>query len=155
MAQAQNSGSVQLKKPNGYKGTIVDLITDIEQLPIQPDQVARVVIDERSGIIVMGADVTINTVAIAQGSLTIKITETPQVSQPNPFSAQGQTVVVPRTDINVNTGADVRLGILDTGVTLQDLVTGLNRMGVAPRDTITILQAIKAAGALQADITTL
>lgn len=155
VASAENSGSVKLTKPAGFRGTIVDLITDIEQLPIQPDQIARVVIDERSGIIVMGSDVTISTVAIAQGSLTIKITETPQVSQPNPFSAQGQTVVVPRTDIQVNTGEDVKLGILETGVTLQDLVTGLNRLGVAPRDTITILQAIKAAGALHAEITTM
>lgn len=152
---AENSTSIKLTKPSGYKGTIVDLITDIEQLPVQPDQVARVVIDERSGVIVMGADVRISTVAIAQGNLTIKITETPQVSQPNPFAEQGQTVVVPRTDIEVNTGADVRLGMLDGGVTLQDLVTGLNKLGVSPRDTITILQAIKTAGALQAEITTM
>jgi flagellar P-ring protein precursor FlgI len=151
-AKAENSGSVVLSKPSGFKGTIVDLITDIEQLPIQPDQVARVIIDESSGVIVMGADVRISTVAIAQGNLTIKITETPQVSQPNPFSEQGQTVVVPRTDIEINQGDDVGLGVLETGVTLQDLVTGLNRMGVSPRDTITILQAIKAAGALQAEI---
>lgn len=152
---AENSTSIKLSKPNGYKGTIVDLITDIEQLPVQPDQVARVVIDERSGVIVMGSDVRISTVAIAQGNLTIKITETPQVSQPNPFAEQGQTVVVPRTDISVNNGDDVKLGILDSGVTLQDLVTGLNTLGVSPRDTITILQAIKAAGALQADISTM
>jgi flagellar P-ring protein precursor FlgI len=152
---AENSTSIKLTKPSGYKGSIVDLITDIEQLPVQPDQVARVVIDERSGVIVMGADVRISTVAIAQGNLTIKITETPQVSQPNPFAEQGQTVVVPRTDIEVNTGADVRLGMLDGGVTLQDLVTGLNKLGVSPRDTITILQAIKTAGALQAEITTM
>jgi flagellar P-ring protein precursor FlgI len=152
---AENSTSIKISKPNGYKGTIVDLITDIEQLPVQPDQVARVVIDERSGVIVMGSDVRISTVAIAQGNLTIKITETPQVSQPNPFAEQGQTVVVPRTDISVNNGDDVKLGILDSGVTLQDLVTGLNTLGVSPRDTITILQAIKAAGALQADISTM
>jgi flagellar P-ring protein precursor FlgI len=124
-------------------------------LPIQPDQIARVDIDERSGIIVMGSEVRISTVAIAQGNLTIKITETPQVSQPNPFSTQGDTVVVPRTDIEINSGADTKLAVLDSGVTLQDLVTGLNRLGVAPRDMITILQAIKAAGALQADIETL
>ena len=152
---AENSSSIKLTKPSGYKGSIVDLITDIEQLPVQPDQVARVVIDERSGVIVMGADVRISTVAIAQGNLTIKITETPQVSQPNPFSEQGQTVVVPRTDIDVNTGEDTKLGVLDSGVTLQDLVTGLNKLGVSPRDMITILQAIKAAGALQAEIETL
>jgi flagellar P-ring protein precursor FlgI len=151
-ASPNNNSSVTLKLPSFYKGTIVDLITDIEQLPVQPDQVARVVIDERSGVIVMGSDVKISTVAIAQGNLTVKITETPQVSQPNPFSSQGQTVVVPRTDLEVNSGDDVNLGILENGVTLQDLVTGLNRLGVAPRDTITILQAIKAAGALQAEI---
>lgn len=155
VAQAENSGSVKLVKPAGYNGTLVDLITDIEQLPIQPDQPARVVIDERSGVIVIGAEVRINKVAIAQGNLTIRITETPQVSQPNPFSPLGQTTVVPRTDIEVNTGENANLGILESGVTLQDLVTGLNRLGVSPRDMITMLQAIKAAGALQADITTL
>lgn len=106
-------------------------------------------------MIVMGADVRVSTVAIAQDNLTIKITETPQVSQPNPFSENAQTVVVPRTDIEVNTGEDTKIGMLDTGVTLQDLVTGLNKMGVSPRDTITILQAIKAAGALQASIETM
>jgi flagellar P-ring protein precursor FlgI len=155
IASAENSASVVLKKPANYAGTIVDLITDIEQLPIQPDQIARVVIDERSGTIVMGSEVRISTVAIAQGNLTIKITETPQVSQPNPFSEQGQTVVVPRTDVDVNEGDGVKLGVLDSGVTLQDLVTGLNKLGVSPRDMITILQAIKAAGALQAEIETL
>ena len=154
-AAPENNASVKLSLPEGYKGNIIDLITDIEQLPIQPDQPARVVIDERSGVIVMGSDVRINTVAIAQGNLTIRITETPQVSQANPFAENGQTVIVPRTDIQVNSGESVRLGILETGVTLQDLVTGLNRLGVAPRDTITILQAVKAAGALQADIQTL
>lgn len=154
-SKAENSASVVLRKPNGYKGSIVDLITDIEQLPIRPDQVARVVIDERSGVIVMGADVKISTVAIAQSNLTVKVTETPQVSQPNPFAQQGETKVLPRTQIDVNTGADVRLAMVETGVTLQDLVTGLNRLGVAPRDVISILQAIKAAGALQADIETL
>lgn len=155
VAQAENSASVVLRRPNNYKGNIVDLITDIEQLPIQPDQIARVVIDERSGVIVMGADVRISTVAIAQANLTVRVTETPQVSQPNPFAEQGETTVVPRTDIEVNTGPDAKLAVVETGVTLQDLVTGLNRLGVAPRDVITILQAIKTAGALQADIETL
>ncbi len=150
----ENSASVVLKLPKGYKGNIVELITSIEQLPVQPDQVARVVIDERSGVIVMGADVKISTVAIAQANLTVKVTETPQVAQPNPFGG-GETQVVPRTAIDVNTGDDVRLAVMETGVTLQDLVTGLNRLGVAPRDVISILQAIKAAGALQADIETL
>lgn len=152
LARAENSASVVLKRPEGYDGSIVDLITDIEQLPIQPDQPAKVVISERSGVIVMGADVRISNVAIAQSNLTVKVTETPQVSQANPFAEQGQTVVVPRTDVSVNSGDDVKLAMLDTGVTLQDLVTGLNRLGMQPRDIITIIQAIKAAGALQADI---
>jgi flagellar P-ring protein FlgI len=155
VAVAENSASVVLKRPSMYAGTIVDLITDIEQLPVEPDQIARVVIDERSGVIVMGSDVKINTVAIAQANLTIRITETPQVSQPNPFAEQGNTVVVPRTDLQVNEGPNAKLAVMETGVTLEDLVTGLNRLGVPPRDVITILQAIKASGALQAEITTM
>lgn len=155
IAKAENPASVMLARPASYGGTIVDLITDIEQLPVQPDQVARVVMDERSGVIVMGSDVKISTVAIAQANLTVRITETPQVSQPNPFAEQGTTVVVPRTDVEVNTGPDAKLAVVETGVTLQDLVTGLNRLGVPPRDVITILQAIKAAGALQAEIETM
>lgn len=154
-AKAENASSVVLKRPKGYGGNIVDLITDIEQLPVRPDQIARVVIDERSGVIVMGSEVKISTVAIAQANLTVKVTETPQVSQPNPLSQTGETQVVPRTQIDVNTGDGVRLAVMETGVTLQDLVTGLNRLGVAPRDIISILQAIKAAGALQANIETL
>ena len=101
---------------------------------MQPDQPARVVISERSGVIVMGADVRISNVAIAQGNLTIKVTETPQVSQPNPFSELGETVVVPRTDLEINQSPDAKLALLETGVTLQDLVTGLNRLGMQPRD---------------------
>lgn len=152
LARAENPASVALRRPDDYDGSIVDLITDIEQLPVQPDQPAKIVISERSGVIVMGADVRISNVAIAQGNLTVKVTETPQVSQANPFAENGQTVVVPRSDLSVNTGGDVKLAMLDSGVTLQDLVTGLNRLGMQPRDIITIIQAIKAAGALQADI---
>lgn len=155
ISSAENSASVRISKSQTYNGTLVDLITDIEQLPIQPDQLARIVIDENSGVIVIGSNVRINNVAIAQGSLTIKVTETPQVSQPSPFSETGETVVVPRTELEVNRGDDVRLAELDTGVSLQDLVTGLNKLGVGPRDIITILHAIKAAGALQAEIQTM
>ena len=143
---------MQLSVPSGYKGNVVSLLTDIEQLPVQPDQVARVVIDEASGIIVMGEKVQISTVAIAQGNLTIRITETPQVSQPGPFSTGGTTAVVPRTDIQVDENKDKKLALLKSGVTLQELVNGLNSLGIGPRDLISILQAIKAAGALQAEI---
>lgn len=152
LSKAENGASVVLKRPSNYPGSIIDLITDIEQLPVQPDQPARVVISERSGVIVIGSEVRVSSVAIAQGNLTVRVTETPQVSQANPFAEQGETLVVPRTDLQVNRSPDVRLAMLETGVTLQDLVTGLNSLGMQPRDIITILQAIKAAGALQAEI---
>lgn len=129
----------------------IAFLTELEQLRVQPDQIARVVIEEASGTIVMGANVRVSTVAIAQGNLTIRITETPQVSQPNPL-AGGQTTVVPRTNIEVDDQSERRLGILRGGVTLEELVRGLNSLGVGPRDLITILQAIKAAGALQAEL---
>jgi flagellar P-ring protein precursor FlgI len=130
---------------------VVEALSRIEQLPVEPDNGAKVVIDEASGIIVMGANVVISTVAIAQGNLTIRVTETPQVSQPGAFS-NGQTTVVPRTNITVDDAKDKRLGILNKAVTLQELVRNMNALGVGPRDTISILQAIKAAGALQADL---
>jgi flagellar P-ring protein precursor FlgI len=129
----------------------VGFLAEIEQLRVQPDQVARVVVEEASGTIVMGANVRVSTVAIAQGNLTIRITETPQVVQPNAL-AGGQTAVVPRTNIDVDDQGDRRLGILRGGVTLEELVRGLNGLGVGPRDLITILQTIKAAGALQAEL---
>ncbi len=151
-ASADNAASVTLNVPPGYNAGIVNLITDIEQLRVSPDQMARVVIDERSGVIVMGKDVRISTVALAQGNLTIRITETPQVSQPNAFSEEGETVVVPRTEVQVDTDADNKIAVLSSGVSLQTLVASLNALGVGPRDIITILQSIKAAGALQAEI---
>jgi len=129
----------------------VSFLTDIEQLRVEPDQVARVIIEEASGTIVMGANVRVSTVAIAQGNLTIRITETPQVSQPNPL-ANGETVVTPRTQIEVEDGAERRMGVLRGGITLAELVRGLNSLGVGPRDLITILQSIRAAGALQAEL---
>lgn len=151
IARPADPATVRVAVPPKYQGNTVALLTDIEQLPVQPDQVARVVIDERTGTIVMGENVRISTVAIAQGNLTIRITETPQVSQPSPFSSTGQTVVVPRTDVQTDEG-DKKLAVLQHGVTLQDLINGLNALGVTPKDLISILQAIKAAGALQAEI---
>lgn len=152
-AEAQNPASVEVKMPPGYQAGIVSLMTDIEQLRITPDQVARVVIDEKSGVIVMGKDVRISTVALAQGNLTIRVNETPQVSQPNAFSQQGETTVVPRTEVNVSTGSDSRMTVVNgEGVSLQELVENLNALGVGPRDIISILQSIKAAGALQAEV---
>lgn len=131
---------------------MVGLLTDIEQLKVEPDQVAKIVIDDATGTIVMGENVRISTVAVAQGQLTVRITETPQVSQPSPFSTTGTTTVVDRTDIEVDEGQGKKLMVVPHGVTLQDLVTGLNALGISPRDLIAILQTIKAAGAIQADI---
>lgn len=145
-------GTIEMDIPDTYNGRVVEMITDIEQLRVEPDQIARVVIDEQSGVIVMGENVRINQVAIAQGSLTIRITETPQVSQPLPFSNTGTTQTVDRTNIEIDEGGDQRLTVLNTGVSLQEVVNGLNALGIGPRDMITILQAIKYAGALQADI---
>ena len=108
-------------------------------------------IDEATGVIVLGNDVKVNTVAIALGTLSISITETPQVSQPQPFAAKGETVTVPRTTIEVSED-DKKLAVVKESVNLQDLVNGLNSLGIGPRDMISILQALKTAGALQADI---
>jgi flagellar P-ring protein precursor FlgI len=128
----------------------IDTLATIENLRVEPDNAAIVVIDEASGTIVMGANVRISTVAIAQGNLTIRVTETPEVSQPE--GRTGTTTTVNRTSIQVEDGHDKKLGILDAGVTLRDLVASLNALGIGPRDMISILQSIKAAGALQADL---
>jgi flagellar P-ring protein FlgI len=150
-AEPTDPATVTIQIPARYHGNMMRLITEVEQLKVEPDQAARVVVDERSGIIVMGRDVRVSTVAIAQGNLTVTITEQPQVSQPAPLS-NGQTVVVPRTGVKVDTGDGNKLALVKEGVSLRDLVDGLNALGVGPRDLISILQAIKSAGALQADI---
>lgn len=151
-ARATDPASVRILPPESHRGRLVELLTEVEQLRVEPDQVARVVIDESSGVIVMGRDVRVDEVAIAQGNLTVRVTETPQVSQPNAFAQTGETTTVPRTDIQVDEDAENRMILLQTGVSLQDLVDGLNGLGVGPRDLISILQTIKSAGALQAEI---
>ena len=151
-AVTNDPSTVEVTIPASYNQNVVNLLTDIEQLRIEPDQLARVVIDEQSGLIVMGEDVRISSVAIAQGALTIRVTEAQQVSQPGPFAEVGTTTTVDRTDVQVDEGEDKRLTVLKPGVTLQELVNGLNALGIGPRDMITILQAIKTAGALQAEI---
>jgi flagellar P-ring protein precursor FlgI len=149
-AEPLDPSTVQLTIPPKFQGNVVALLTEIEQLQVEPDLSARVVIDERSGIIVMGRDVRVSTVAVAQGNLTVTISEAPQVSQPQPFS-RGQTRVVQRTRVGVQEDGK-RLALVREGVSLQQLVDGLNALGIGPRDMISILQAIKAAGAIQADI---
>ncbi|MGH7122809.1 MAG: flagellar basal body P-ring protein FlgI, partial [Stellaceae bacterium] len=207
-ARPLDPSTILLTVPGELNGDVVSLITDIEQLRVEPDQPARVVIDEQNGVIVMGENVRISTVAVAQGTLTVRVTETPQVSQPSPFAPAGapttfapgtassssssttaagdstsssvsapeglqsptlpgppgrngtqfapggggQTVVVARTNVAVDEQSDRRMAVIQAGVSLQELVNSLNALGVGPRDMISILQAIKAAGALQAEI---
>lgn len=129
----------------------VSTLSRIGDLLVTPDSPAKVVVDEASGTIIMGADVRISTVAVAQGNLTVQVTETPVVAQPGPFS-NGTTAVVPRTNIQTSIDKDHHLAVMPSGATLKDLVSGLNALGVSPRDMISILQAIKADGALQADL---
>jgi flagellar P-ring protein precursor FlgI len=150
IAELLDPSTVQLNLPGKYHANVVALLTEIEQLQIEPDLPAKIIIDERSGVIVMGRDVRVSTVAVAQGNLTVTISETPQVSQPAPFS-RGQTVVVPRSRVGVQEDGK-KLALVKEGVSLQQLVDGLNALGIGPRDLIAILQAIKAAGAIQADI---
>jgi flagellar P-ring protein precursor FlgI len=149
-AEPIDRATIMLVVPPKYHGNLVALLTEIEPLQIEPDLPAKVVIDDRSGVIVIGRDVRVATVAVAQGNLTVTISETPQVSQPGPFS-RGRTRVVPRTRIGVQEEG-TKLGVIDEGVSLRDLVDGLNALGVGPRDLISILQAIKASGAIQAEI---
>ncbi len=150
VATPENSATVRLTLPINFNGNIVDLITDIEQLIVQTDLPAKIVIDENSGIIVMGANVRVSTVAVAQSNLTVTIAESPEISQPNPLSL-GVTAEVPRTDLSVEIGGS-NLALVPESVTLAELVEGLNALGISPRDLISILQAIKATGALQAEI---
>ncbi len=149
-AEPLDSSTVQVNVPQRFTGNVVALLTEIEQLQIEPDQPAKIVIDERSGIIVMCRDVRVSMVAVAQGNLTVTISELPQVSQPQPFS-RGRTQVVPRTRIGLQKDGK-KLALVREGVSLQQLIDGLNALGVGPRDLIAILQAIKAVGAIQADI---
>ncbi len=149
-ATPEDSATVRITLPDHFNGNIVDLITDVEQLVVDTDQPAKIVIDENSGIIVMGKDVRVSTVAVAQSNLTVSIAETPVASQPAPLS-NGTTTVLPRTSLNVNE-VNSDLALVKESVSLQQLVDGLNALGISPRDLIAILQAIKASGALQADI---
>lgn len=149
-AEPLDSSTVQVNVPKIYAGNVVSLLTEIEQLQIEPDLAAKIVIDERSGVIVMGRDVRVSTVAVAQGNLTVTISEAQQVSQPAPFS-RGQTQVVNRSKVGVQEDGK-KFALVREGVSLQQLVDGLNALGIGPRDLIAILQAIKASGAIQAEI---
>ena len=149
-AYAENPTIVAIRPPAGQN--MVQYMAQIENLTVEPDSAAKVVIDEVAGVIVMGDAVRISTVAIQQGNLTITVREQPAVSQPTALSRGGTTAVVPQSDISVDEEKGKQFLTLKTGVSLATLVQGLNALGVTPRDMISILQTIKAAGALQAEI---
>jgi flagellar P-ring protein precursor FlgI len=145
-AEPLDPSTVQITIPKQYASNVVALLVEIEQLQIEPDLPAKIIIDDRSGVIVMGRDVRVSQVAVAQSNLTVTISEARQVSQPAPFSH-----TVSRTRIGVQEDGK-KLAVVQEGVSLQQLVDGLNALGVGPRDLISIIQAIKASGAIQADV---
>ncbi len=150
IAKARDAATVRISVPDKANENLIDFISRIENIEVVPDTVAKVVINERTGTIVMGENVRISPVAVAHGNLTVSITEQPYVSQPLPFS-RGKTTVVPQTQVEVQE-EKAHLAIVGGGVTIGQVVEGLNAIGATPRDLINILQAIKAAGALQAEI---
>lgn len=150
-ATAADLGTVDVRVPASFQHRVTALLAQIERIEVVPDTPARVVIDEKSGTIVVGAEVKLDPVAVAHGNLTVRVTESPQVSQPNAFS-RGRTAVVPSTQIDVNDHADRNLQVLRRSATLKDLVDGLNALGLGPRDLIQVLNALKAAGALHAEL---
>jgi len=149
-AIVEDAGTVSVTVPPYARNAIASLIARLEPLPVMLDQAARVVINERTGTVVLGGDVHIGPAAVAHGNLSVRIATEFRTSQPAPFS-QGQTTVVPKTDLEIEE-REAQLVELDTGTTLGDIVSALNALGATPRDIIAIMQALKAAGALRAEI---
>jgi len=151
IARTHDAGTIEVKVPEKYKGNTVALVTMIERLGVTPDTVSRVVINERTGTVIMGENVRISTIAIAHGNLSIEIKEDKNVSQPMPFARRGRTVVTPESQVLVQEGNNP-IFLVESGVSIGEVVKALNAIGVSPRDLISIFQALKAAGALQAEL---
>ncbi len=150
VASARDGGSLDVEVPGEYVGRIVDFAAALEVLEVVPDTGARIVVNEKTGTIVMGEDVRIATIAVSHGNLSLIISESALVSQPEPFG-DGETVVVPETSIEVSEDSG-NLVVLSRGVSISEVATALNAIGATPRDLIAIFQAIKAAGALHAEL---
>ena len=150
VARMLDSGTVQIDITATRSASPAHALGQIENILVEPERRARVVVDQRSGTIVMGEDVRISRVAVSQGNLTLRIEETPLVVQPNPF-AEGETVVIPRTEAAIEEEPGIGLAEIPGGTSLSEVIAGLNALGVAPRDMIDILKSIKAAGALHAE----
>ncbi len=149
LASAVDAGTVRLAVPPENQGNLVPLLAAIENIEVTPDHRARVVVDEKTGTVVLGQNVQISPVAVTHGNLQIQVQESADVSQPLPFS-NGQTVVTPQTNIGV-TEENRKLKMIE-GATLQELVEGLNALGATPRDLISVLRTLEASGALSADL---
>ncbi len=145
-----DSGTVALNVPATRTRSVAHALGRIENIEVEPERKARVVVDQRSGTIVMGEDVRISRVAVSQGNLTLRVEEQPLVVQPNPFS-EGAAIVVPRTTANIEEEPGIGLAEVPESATLSSVISGLNALGVSPRDMIDILKSIKAAGALHAE----
>ncbi|MGB1208056.1 MAG: flagellar basal body P-ring protein FlgI [Paracoccaceae bacterium] len=150
VASMSDAGTVTVDIRRSGARSPAHLVVQIENILVSPQRRATVVVDQRSGTIVMGEDVRISRVAVSQGNLTLRIQEAPQAVQPNPFSA-GETIVVPRTEATVTEEPGIGLAEVPGGTSLSEVISGLNALGVSPRDMIDILKSIKAAGALHAD----
>jgi flagellar P-ring protein precursor FlgI len=150
VATAKDGSEVRVRIPKEASNRVVEFLAGIGECEVTPDEAARVVVNERTGTVVIGQNVRISTVALAHGALNIVIREKPEVSQPGPLAA-GKTVVVPSTDVKAQEETR-KVALMDPGATISDLVDALNKLGVTPRDLIAILQALKEAGALQADL---
>jgi len=150
VAQAVNPGRIDINIPAYYKGNVVGFVASIEELPIMPDKVAKIVVNERTGTIVMGGDVTVDEIAITQGGLSIRVQKNEEANQPEPFS-YGTTIVTKKSDVEV-TEDKASTVVLPATANINDIVGALNAVGATPRDTISILQAMKAAGAIHAEL---
>ncbi len=150
LAKPVDASTVDIAIPPKYSGNMVPLMASLENLEVNPSMRAKVVVDEKTGTVVVGQNVRLSRVAVAHGSLQVVVQETLDVSQPGPFSQGGQTVASPVTDIQAK--EENRRLMLMEGATLQELVDGLNSVGASPRDLISILRTLKASGALQADL---
>jgi len=146
-----DAATVAVRVPPEYRQSVADLLARIELLPLEIDAPARVVINERTGTVVVGANVRIGAAAVAHGTLSVRISTHFEVSQPAPYSSEGQTKVVPQQQLDVEEG-EARLVALEEGTTLDSVVRALNALGATPRDVIAIMQALKAAGALRAEL---
>ena len=151
LASTPDAGTIKVAVPDLYRGRSVELVALIENLGVTPDTISKIIINERTGTVVMGENVRIATIAIAHGNLSIEVNKRDNVSQPLPFSPGGQTVVTSDRDVRVEEGRNP-LFLVESGVSIGEVVRALNALGVSPRDLIAIFQALKAAGALQAEL---